>query len=168
MWHLMGGADAPGITPAEWDRMGFSLWEDRTGRPSIRDLWRTYQADVLDAWRAEIPGQRPPLWWAYSAPEKLRRRLGGVGTLLRDCCPAYRPSEPHYGVPRGWLTSSLADYYLRSDPTWTWPGVDLADPVTYEAEATFLERHGLLRADERRRLQDDDWAPVPITAHFQF
>lgn len=167
LWYLMGGADAPGITPAEWDRMEFSLWS-REGRPSIRDLWRTYQADVLDAWRAEVPGQRPPLWWAHSAPERLRRRLGGVGTLLADCLPAYAPSAPRYGVPTGWLHPDLAAYYRDGDPAFTWPGVALADPPRFESEATYLERLGLLGKDERRRLPADAFDSEPVTDLFQF
>jgi hypothetical protein len=167
MWYLMGGADAPGITPAEWDRLGFSEWF-REGRPSIRDLWRIYQSDVLDAWRAEVPGQRPPLWWTHSAPGPLRRRVGGTGTLLADCLAAYAPSPPRYGVPTGWLTADLAAYYRQEDPAFRWPAVGLADPPRFESEATYLDRNGLLKADERRRLPADAFDPEPITDLFEF
>jgi hypothetical protein len=39
------------------------------------------------------------------------------------------------------------------------PAFDPADPPLFEAEASYLERHGLFLPGERRRLRKADWAP---------
>ena len=42
--------------------------------------------------------------------------------------------------------------------------VDPEDPPVFESEATYLDRHGLLTAAERRRLRVADYEPVVIDA----
>ena len=91
------------------------------------------------AYLAPLVPTRPALWWRFDAPRlplgtfqgwfidgKLpqpRKRTGGTGT------PVAAPSAPFaYGVPTAWV-----DF-------------DEDDPPTYESQAAYLKRHGLLMA----------------------
>ena len=139
----------------------------------LRELWHEHEEVVVAEHVAEWPGSRPCRWWQLSAPEP-RRRLGGIGTPNFEVL-AHAPSY-WYGVPCGWVTQWEVDYYngravdvhgqpIRDgykDGDFTGIAVDLDDPPIYEAEATFLERHGLLLAGERRRLTPGDFEPESI------
>ena len=135
--------------------------------PIVAELWAAYRSAVIERWVAEMPGTRPSLWWRYDAPrapagmfdawgaDKLpepRRRLGGRGVASHDGL-AYYPSF-RCGIPDSWITPSLASYYGLKGAA-----VDPNDPPRYEAQAAYLERHGLLLPGERERLTMEDFEP---------
>jgi hypothetical protein len=109
-------------------------------------------------------------FWDGTLPEP-RRRLGGIGTPDFEVLA----SVPHFdrGIPTRWVNQRDADYYNgramdihgnKINQKWP-PGsgtyqegdfagkaIDPADPPRFEAEAVYLERHGLLTATERKHL----------------
>jgi hypothetical protein len=127
-----------------------------TSADRLTEVWETLRDDVLLAWVAEHPGTRPALWWERDAPRSPlgtypgwyydgrlplpRRRMGGTGTPAFEGL-AYAP-EFERGVPARWA------------------GVDPTDPPSYESEAEYLGRLGLLTGHERARLDRDGW-PEP-------
>ena len=120
--------------------------------PSDRaDCWHQYGVEIVAEHIARHPGTRPTRWWEYDAPKlsdpgkfwdgqlpEHRRQLGGSGGQWPSCVP-----HSWFGVPY------LAD-------------VDPNDPPIFESEASYLDRHGLLTAAERRRLRPADFEPVAI------
>jgi hypothetical protein len=92
-------------------------------------------------------------WAQY--PE-LRRRLSGTGT------PKY---EVLADVPTFWCGVPAA--WLKAHDLRTWPAIqaeayDPDDPPVYEAQAVYLERHGLLLPGEKRLLRKADHEPEPV------
>lgn len=130
------------------------LWRHLTDRPdegdfifdltAIEPAWREHGAAILADWIAEHPGTRPSCWWEYDAPEP-RRRLGGTGMTCTERWPAYAP----------WLVLGVETQ---------WASVDPADPPTFEAEAAYLKRLGLLAPGEARRLPRGALDPEPLPA----
>jgi hypothetical protein len=123
----------------------FNTWYFMVREREPEDIWAEHRDAAVQHHIRREPGSRPLLWWRYSAPEP-RQRLGGTGT----------PSSPEfiYGVPRYWR---FAGDHLSG-------GVVLSesDPPTYEAEASYLRRLGLLLPGELRRIPRDDFNPVVI------
>jgi hypothetical protein len=110
-------------------------------------LWNLHREAILIEHVKENPGTRPALWWEYDAPRlpvgtfrgcwydgKLpepRKRLGGTGTSAHEklnVVPSFS-----YGVSNVWV------------------GIDENDPPTFESQAAYLKRHGLLFAGEKKR-----------------
>jgi hypothetical protein len=118
-------------------------------------LWRLHGEAVIAEHVEDHPGTRPPLWWDYEAPRqpvgampgwwcdgKLpepRKRVGGTGTPAYEC-RAVMPSFSH-GIPNVWV------------------GIDSDDPPTFESQAAYLKRHGLLFAGEEKR---SDFEPETV------
>lgn len=94
------------------------------------------------------PGFRPLHWWKSIAPAP-RRRLGGLGTPLMECWPAY-PKSLMYGIPECWC---------HAGDTFATP-VSSAQPPLYESEAAFLDRHDLWLPGEKARVKD--WRPTEV------
>ena len=157
--YLFGAPDGPGVDRGEW----WSLqWDDpmfRLGRPSAKVLWREHGHDVVRQWITKRPGSRPAMWWQYSAPEKERHRVGGVGTPMHECTATML--RLRLGLPVDWLSADLAEYF-QSEGDFPWPAADPADPPLFESQAEYLRRHNLLTADERKRLQAQDFEPEPV------
>lgn len=109
-----------------------------TGEEALQALWTAHRAWILEQWITARPGSRPFGWWKYEAPEP-RRRLGGVGTLSNDRHPLLE-----LGIPTHWQIARPASVDRRE--------LDPSDPPRYESQAAYLDRLGLLSADERRRL----------------
>jgi hypothetical protein len=137
------------------------VWEIITGQPndeaSLHQEWLAVRDLILAEFVELKPGTRPRGWWAYDAPEAVRKRLGGTGTPLSEPrrpiggkLPPPRYADWHdflHGLPLLW----------EVDPS---PGAATRlDPPLYESEAAFLLRHGLLLPDERERLKPADFAP---------
>jgi hypothetical protein len=61
------------------------------------------------------------------------------------------------GIPCRWVVRRDLDTFPslrgRAQP------LDLADPPVFEAQAQYLDRHGLFLPGERERLSLEDWAP---------
>jgi hypothetical protein len=160
------------------------------GRPTLGDLWLLHGEAIVAEWVKRHPGTRPSCWWRWTAPRQPvgthpgwyydgelpepRRRLGGVGTPKHEVL-AYSP-EFAYGVPTWWVTQSEADLYngrgpcplTRRDGTehregdFTGLPPDPLDPPTFESEAAYLRRHGLLLPGEARRLKAADFEPETL------
>ncbi len=126
-------------------------WEFLTDETQKAGILEQCKDLILAEWISQRPGSRPDFWWQADAPEKGRRRLGGVGD------PAHLHlnyvEEYDHGVPAHFIDSWLADYFQGRAGR----AIDPNDPPTYESQATFLQRHGLLTAEERRRLQQRDF-----------
>jgi hypothetical protein len=151
---------------AEWDFFT-SDEEQETILPQLRE-------PILDEWIRRQPGTRPNFWWLQDAPEKCRRRLGGVGDPEHEhlnTVERYR-----HGLPTGFVTKWLEDYYNGrardihgkrigteyAEGHFAGRGLDPDDPPVYESEAAYLRRHRLLTPDEERRLKPRDFEPVTV------
>jgi hypothetical protein len=113
------------------------------------ELWAQRRDEVLAYWVEAHAGSRPSGWWRWEAPGP-RQQVGGIG----------RPwgfEQLTRGVPMIWNYGPWRDMWASPPPP-----IDPKNPPTFESEATFLDRHGLLLPGERDRLQDDDFAPVSI------
>jgi hypothetical protein len=140
----------------------------------VRAAWGLVRDGLLAEWVRAKPGTRPAAWWSYEAPE-LRRRVGGVGDdySARGWNQTYR-----YGLPRFWIDPWLVSYFngrsrdIHGEPIGTeyfegnfpYTGYDASNPPTFESEAAYLRRRGLLSAAEAKRLSRADYEPEAITA----
>lgn len=174
------GTDLPEPTDADdWWRICEEGRDDLHQAPtfptSAHALWRANRDALMELFLADHPGQRPSAWWKFDAPRQpmgsfpgwhidgklpeLRQRVGGIGSLRYDFLNEYPVFES--GIPYRWLTAKDFE---------TWPTLhddgavpyDLADPPLYEAEASYLERRGLLLPGERQRLTKADFEPEPV------
>ncbi|MBP7571018.1 MAG: hypothetical protein KBA95_13245 [Acidobacteria bacterium] len=145
----------PGTRPAAW------WWFDAP-------RWR--RAD----WPRECQCLGP---WADERWAEPRRRLGGIGDpafLKLAIVPSFER-----GIPRQWVDAWDVAYYtgqardVHGEPIgsefagreFTGAAVDPSDPPTFESEAAYLERHGLLTHGERARLTLEDFTrPVRVAA----
>lgn len=123
--------------------------------------WRAVAEEMVAAWIARHPGTRPYAWWLLDKPAADRRRLGGTGDVWHEGKPNA------FGIETDWVWQWMVEYYNgRSfqpkdrgpwntdcvEGAFTKVAVDPHDPPTFESQATYLERHGLLTDDERARL----------------
>ncbi len=138
-WRFLKGEPLPKTFEA------FAIKIDFHG--TNEQLWDQHRDVILAEHIKESPGTRPALWWTYTAPRlpigtfpgcyydgKLaqpRKRLGGTGTPAHEC-RAVKP-DFKYGIPAVWV------------------GVDKCDPPTFESQAGFLKRHGMLLVGEEKR-----------------
>jgi hypothetical protein len=110
-------------------------------RGGEQKAWGELREQILGEWIAKHPGTRPRAFWVYDAPRSAsdpdepeqRRQVGGAG---RPAC-----AGSGFGLPLGW-----EDF-------------DASNPPVFESEASYLERHGLLSAEEKRRA---DFSPVVV------
>lgn len=134
--YLMDGDD-----PSFTDVDRFFLWCLRAGFAEDgndpRELWEQHRKRYLPLFISENPCRRPLPWWKYEAPEA-RRRIGGNGTPDED-------AGLEYGLPGDWEDESL----------------DPADRPTFESQAAFLARHGLLSKTEQKWLAANPAALEP-------
>jgi len=116
---------------------------------------------------AECPlGTFPSCYYDGKLP-KPRKRLGGIGTPASDVL-AYKPTFA-YGIPAIWITQRDVRYFsgtavdVHGAPIGgelreiKGVAIDPDDPPMFEAQATYLKRHGLFLAGEERRLKKSDW-----------
>ena len=172
---LMHGALSPETEP---DANPFELlnWQnpDRHQLREIKRVWRACESAIMVPWIRQHPGTRPHGWWLFNAPEPCRLRLDGVGTPAHEVLCIKQVYL--LGLPTVWLTPFLAAYYKGTacdihgqpvpctvaDPQFPGVAPDPADPPRYESQASFLDRHGLLTAAERKRLSAADFEPETI------
>jgi hypothetical protein len=110
---------------------------------AVRALWTEYGASLLARWLIEHPGERPYAWWLIDAPEP------------RQCL-----DDPGRHV---WPVARWPEYMWRQRR-----GIPLLDQighftVTFESQAAYLDRLGLLGAAERLELSPDVFEPERIT-----
>jgi hypothetical protein len=148
--------------PAEPGDNPFTMFN----RPAIAAAWAAHREEIIAAWADDHPGTRPLYWWRHDAPE-LRRRLGGTGTPWFENDVA----NAKHGIPTRWVSQWDVAYYngrmrdVHGNPIgaeyeeghFKGVAIDSEDPPTYEAQAAYLERLGLLLPGERERLTDEDF-----------
>jgi hypothetical protein len=121
-----------------------------------RHLWELHRGLILDEWISNRPCSRPSCWWQFDAPRwhnpkdmdcfwygKLsepRQRISGTGSLHRAFVPLFDK-----GIPQLWDAKSL----------------DAGDPLFFESEAAFLQRHDLLTDTEKKWLKTNKQALKP-------
>jgi hypothetical protein len=128
---------------------------------SSRELVEQYGDKYLKAFVAEQPGRRPAWWRRFNTLDNgerlLRQRIGGVGETASDRWVSH-------GVPGDWITAAdkIEDRTRPGRPLASGIAVDPANPPTFESEAAYLDRQGLLLAGERKRLSAVDFAPEAV------
>jgi hypothetical protein len=98
-------------------------------------LWKSYRHEVMEWWIEQKPCSRPARFWEFELSEP-RKRLGGTG-------------EP-----------DVSTDYKKGIPS-DWEAIDPEDPPTFESEAAYLERHGLLTKSEKQWLAEHPEALEP-------
>jgi hypothetical protein len=116
--RLLDGHDFPFMDPINPDAP--EMTEDE-----LRAAWEDLRDELLPAFIAQHPGQRPWAWWAFEAPEP-RRRIG--------------PGPEPVGEEEMWL--GMPRLYRGLPPSLG----------MYESEADYLRRLDLLTAAEARAL----------------
>jgi hypothetical protein len=144
-----------------WEHDGPPPWGQKTGR----QLWVEHGKAIVAEWIADHPGTRPSCWWKYEAPGP-RVRCGGIGTPSHERLA--NVERLHLGVPMDWITRGISETYVRLGSDLGVPPLDPRNPPLYEAQATFLDRYGMLLPGERRRLSAADFKPEPITDILDF
>jgi len=159
--RLNDGTKPEGTASGDWWAICHDEGGLRPGRPSMRELWAQFGGDVLREWAETRPGERPSLWWEYSAPERQRQRIGGTGTPAHECLGV--GLRLHCGVPVDWLQAWQVEYReANGGPPFSRPAFDPRDPPTFESQAAYLDHHALLTVAERRRLTRADFESVAI------
>ena len=106
---------------------------------AVREAWQALRDELLPQYIREHPGQRPFAWWAFDAPENGRRKmLRGPARLAIDgptASPVMR-TRWSFGTPS------------------VFSGGDYRQPILFESQPAFLDRHGLLTDEEREALGD--------------
>jgi hypothetical protein len=123
---------------------------------AVGRLWAQHGAALLEAFIENNPSRRPWAWWAVDSPSP-RQRVGGRGTPAHECLAF--AEELAFGIPLHWVRPWMVRYY---GSTFRGVPIDPNDPVRYEAEAVFLDRHRLLTVGERSRLAPKDFEPEII------
>ena len=113
----------------------------------MRTAWDRCRDDIMGAWIKNAPGTRPYMWWECDGPKQdtgtgayfeplpiPRERIGGKGKTTCEVYPAVVPRFEK-GIPSSWAE------------------IDDDNPPTFEAEATYLKRHGLLIETEEKHLK---------------
>ncbi|MDR6659783.1 hypothetical protein J2W51_002353 [Tardiphaga robiniae] len=156
---------------ASWERWGLEADQALFLKgPPPAELWSQFRDVVLKRWILERPGSRPSLWWRYDAPRlprgtyeecfwdgmlpEPRLRVGGVGTALQDVL-AYVPVS-YLGVPKYWQDHEEASISPEIVP------INPENPPTFESQASYLDRFGLMTASERRRVDSARFSPESV------
>lgn len=136
----------------------------------IEAAWEKIGESITRDYIKSNPGKRPWAWWEWSAPRwddpfddcwyhgtlpAPRQRIGGTGKPSFECIgdgPSFS-----FGLPDSWPTAVSAEMGLCE------PGdvPDPDNPPTFESQASYLERHDLLTASEKRWLKSYPQAMEP-------
>jgi hypothetical protein len=160
---------------ALWDRAAEEILHDWIAqRPGRRPrFWWHFTAPRIS--QAEF--EKHPQWtgaWFVARLCEPRSRLGGIGTPIYEVL-SYVP-EFEYGIPAHWVSEWEERYYSGRakdihgnlfgaelhERDFRGRAIDPADPPRFESQAVYLERHGLLFPDEKRRLKPMDFQPEAI------
>jgi hypothetical protein len=137
-YGLTPAADAAkGSKPNVWACVGLEPW--------VVLKWAEHKGTLLAEWTEAHPGTRPWVWWELDSP-----RLPAVGDGHYDDGKRPEPRQ-RVGGTGGEPTHSGVTFGLPSG--WCDDDFDPSDPPTYESQASYLDRHGLLTEAERRALQ---------------
>lgn len=127
---------------AEKDRrkcLQLTVWD----RQTPLSVWADVSDELLPKFIREHPSTRPWSWWRKDAPEP-RLRVGGSGRRERN-------ASLEFGLP--------TDAWFKD--------VDPDNPPTYESQAAYLQRLGLLTAPEKRWLTDHPEALQPEAIEYR-
>jgi hypothetical protein len=141
-------------------------------------LWENNKDEYLPLWIKKHPCTRPIPWWQWDAPRwndpfedcffhgtlpEPRQRLGGIGTPNYEVL-SYVP-EFFKGIPANWVTPFEEKYFngrckdskkqivtKSHEDDFEGVAIDPDDPPTFESEASYLQRHGLLIPEEKKYL----------------
>ncbi len=122
-----------------------------------RVVWVSVRDRQLADWVASRPGTRPWAWWEYDAPRWHRADLPVTladmpdGALRELAEPRRQVSGPR---PLHEMTDTWPQFSYGCALQFDRP-IDVADPPQFEAQATYLSRHGLLSSEEQSRLPAD-------------
>lgn len=130
----------------------------RGKRRNVKRMWKKYRNFILSDCLQYRPGTRPFAWWLFDAP-RWNRQFGAW-------FDGYLP-EPQYeclsvvprfsfGVPVDWLEESFIRFFsedFKGIP------IDKDNPPMFESQAAYLQRYGLLKKSEEKRLSDSDFEP---------
>ena len=161
---------------ALWEQVAEEILHDWvTQRPGRRPrLWWHFTAPRISQAELEKHPRWTGAWYVVQLCEP-RLRLGGIGTPIYEVLN-YVP-EFEYGIPVHWVSEWEERYYsgrakdVRGNPIgskfheghFEGTAIDPADPPRFESQAAYLERHGLLFPNEKRRLKPMDFQPEAIT-----
>jgi hypothetical protein len=164
---------------AERDAQGtFSLeiflldgqWVHHHGDESdeLLKLWREVEPDVLDYFIANHPGQRPRLWWRYSAP----RIPVGIWDVVADSYLDGKLPEPRLQVSGAggapWDMGFAHAPWFECGLPQLWEDFDPKDAPRFESQANYLRRHGLLMPGEEKSLKPEDFEPESYQLNVQY
>ena len=96
--------------------------------PVVQAAWDELRGELLPKYIQDHPGRRPWAWWKFDAPAPRRRCLTGND-------PYDDPNLPK------WAALNFGICQVFSSP----------DPVDWETEAAYLDRHNLLTQIEANR-----------------
>lgn len=127
-------------------------------------LWMAQREEVLAGWIHSSPGTRPSTWWVLDAP-RLTEIPPGYGAWVLRHAIHLRARVGGQGRPYNKVnTGSNAPFGIPSH--WSPEGFDRNDPPTFESQASYLRRLGLLARGEALRLRPNDFKPVPLPQRF--
>jgi hypothetical protein len=128
--------------------------------------WDRVRDQIMVDWLIKHPGTRPWSWWEYDAEREpvdgwecphfdspQRQRIGGIGTPQFEVTCSWGGFS--YGIPNSWITESLKRCGFRGE------AIDPDDPPTFESEAAYLKRKGLLTQAEIKWLKEHPEALAP-------
>jgi hypothetical protein len=127
-------------------------------------VWAQHGQWAVQEYVRQHPGRRPGAWWKFESPER-RMRLGGIGSAL------FAPDKVQYihirgnyhcGIPLSWCSPSLVFVTREGLGIPDALPIDTRDPPTFESQATYLQRLGLLLPGEAKRLKPADFDPEVV------
>lgn len=145
-------------TPEQERAIAFYVIVLGNDEAKLRELWEQTRDEVLSHWIAAHPGTRPTLWWKLEAPRQPLGRFPG-------CFWDGELPEPRKFISGAGCDASLISAYMPSFdlgvPSY-WAAFKAKDAPTFESQGSYLSRHGLLSASEKRTLQPADYDAVEV------
>jgi hypothetical protein len=136
----------PSPQEPEHDDLNFFIL---TGKPgaALAAVWRETGEELTADWIDAHPGSRPWAWWVYSAPMP-RRCLVGTALLF----PIRKPGDWEFSWRENWGVPAFVQGRPRG-----YVGLPRV-----ESQATYLDRLGLLGAEECGALGVEAFAPEAV------
>jgi len=121
-----------------------SRFDANTG--TMREVWQDLRGDILREWIRANSGSRPWAWWQFDAPERRKRIDGKPHPFLNPERQAIveqaEADNPGYRRRVMRLSFGMPCVFITPDD---WE-------ATFELEAEYLDRLGLLTPAERKAL----------------
>lgn len=128
--------------------------------------WLRFKNEIMKDWIQKYPGSRPWAWWKFESPKEKRRRVDGTGDAQTDIFKSYLKSGQvlkikdnfPFGVPELWFQ----EHHKKMYPKREFEVLDKDDPPTFEGQAEYLKRHGLMSKSEIKRVPSDAYASESV------